>query len=81
MHRHVGATWLGGAVGSHKVDTRGLCPFGVADVHIYQRVTDGLLAGLTLGIYTPTTVDFRCRLTPPATGNSQLSQLSQPGAL
>ena len=53
--------WLAGLVGHVSVDVARLCPSGQATVEARQSFLNGLVAGLTSGIYAPTTVRVRCR--------------------
>lgn len=53
--------WLGGLIGEVRVDVERLCPSGRATIEARQSFLNGLVAGLTSGIYTPTTVRVRCR--------------------
>ena len=52
--------WLAGLVGHVGVDVERLCPSGQATIEARQSFLNGLVAGLTSGIYTPTTVRVRC---------------------
>lgn len=52
--------WLGGLIGHVSVDLDRLCPSGRATVEAKQTFLNGLVSGLTSGIYTPTTVRVRC---------------------
>jgi len=54
------ATWLWGLVPSQEVDVRKQCPRGVATVETEQSFVNGLVSGLTLGIYTPQHVKITC---------------------
>ena len=53
--------WLGGLVGHHRYDIEEICPSGNATIEGYQSFLNGLVAGLTAGIYTPTTLMIRCQ--------------------
>lgn len=53
--------WLSGLVGDHEYDIRELCPSGDATIESYQSFLNGLVTGLTSGIYSPTTLKIRCR--------------------
>jgi len=53
--------WIAGLVGDVRVDVERLCPSGHATIEARQSFLNGLVAGLTSGIYTPTTVRVRCR--------------------
>jgi hypothetical protein len=52
--------FLWGLVGENTVDTRQMCPHGVAEVHTYETVIDGLASGFTLGLYSPRTIEITC---------------------
>ena len=52
--------WLGGLVGHTRVDLERWCPSGRATVEAKQTFLNGLVAGLTSGLYTPTTLRVRC---------------------
>lgn len=53
--------WLGGLVGHHRYDIEEICPSGNATIETYQSFLNGLVSGLTTGIYTPTTLRIRCQ--------------------
>ncbi len=53
--------WIGGLVGDSRVDLQRLCGGRDATVRVRQSFLNGLVAGLTGGIYVPTTVEVRCR--------------------
>jgi len=53
--------WLGGLIGHQRYDIDEICPSGNATVEGYQSFLNGLVTGLTAGIYTPTTVKIRCQ--------------------
>lgn len=55
-HNH----WLGGLIGERTLDLERHCPSGNATIHNEQSFLNGLVAALTSGIYTPTTVTIRC---------------------
>lgn len=52
--------WLWGLVANDEVDVRQSCPMGVATVETEQSFLNGLVGGLTLGIYTPQHVRITC---------------------
>lgn len=52
--------WLGGLIGHVRVDVERLCPSGDATIYARQTFLNGLVSGLTSGIFTPTTVTVRC---------------------
>lgn len=53
--------WIAGLIGDVRVDIQEICGSPDATVRVRQSVLNGLVAGLTGGIYTPTTVEVRCR--------------------
>lgn len=53
--------WLSGLVGHTRVDVERMCPSGQATIELRQTFLNGLVAGLTSGIYTPVTLKVRCR--------------------
>jgi len=53
--------WIAGLIGHVRIDVERLCPSGQATIEARQSFLNGLVAGLTSGIYTPTTVRVRCR--------------------
>ena len=53
--------WLSGLVGHTRVDVERMCPSGQATIEMKQTFLNGLVAGLTSGIYTPMTLKVRCR--------------------
>jgi hypothetical protein len=57
------------AVTSQDVDVRKFCPHGVVAIDEEITFTDGLFGNLTLGIYTPRTSYYWCRL-PPTQGGA-----------
>jgi len=52
--------WLGGLIGHTKLDMEKACPSGRATVEAKQTFLNGLVAALTSGIYSPTTLRVRC---------------------
>ena len=60
VDKHFVATWLWGLVPSQKVDVRKQCPLGIATVESEQSFVNGLVSGLTIGIYTPQHVKITC---------------------
>lgn len=52
--------WLAGLIGHTRVDVEELCPSGRATIVAKQTFLNGLVAALTSGIYTPTTLRVRC---------------------
>ena len=56
------ATWLWGLVPADAISTAAQCPNGVATVETQQSFLNGLVGGLTLGIYTPQEVKITCAI-------------------
>jgi hypothetical protein len=54
------ATWLWGLVPATPIDVTRDCPGGIATVETKQSFMNGLVGGLTLGIYTPREVTVTC---------------------
>lgn len=54
------STWVFGLVAAKPIDTRTMCPGGVATVESQTSFVNGLAAGLTIGIWTPQTVRITC---------------------
>ena len=52
--------WLWGLVANDEVDVRQNCPMGVAIVETEQSFGNGLVALVTIGIYTPQHVRITC---------------------
>jgi hypothetical protein len=52
--------WLGGLIGETEIFIEEMCPSGNATIEAQQSFLNGLVAGLTAGIYTPTTLKIRC---------------------
>ena len=52
--------FLFGAAGGGNIDVNGMCPNGVATVHEEHSFVDQILAGITLFIYSPTSVEVEC---------------------
>lgn len=52
--------WLWGLVANDEVDVRQSCPMGVAIVETEQSFGNGLVALVTIGIYTPQHVRITC---------------------
>jgi hypothetical protein len=53
--------WLGGLIGHTRVAVEEMCPSGDATIEAKQTFLNGLVTGLTGGIYSPTTLKVRCR--------------------
>lgn len=54
------ATWIFGLVAADVIDATADCPRGIAIVETQQSFLNGLVGGLTLGIYTPQAVTITC---------------------
>jgi hypothetical protein len=54
------ATWLWGLVPAKELDMRTECPSGVAIVETEASFLNGLVAGITFGIFTPRHVKVTC---------------------
>jgi hypothetical protein len=54
------ATWVFGLVPATPIDVRAQCPNGVAEVDTQMTFLNGLVSGLTLGIFTPRSVTVTC---------------------
>ncbi len=54
------ATWLWGLVPASPIDVTRDCPGGIATVETKQSFMNGLVGGLTLGIFTPRDVTVTC---------------------
>jgi len=52
--------WLKGLIGHTRLDIERLCPSGRATIVAEQTFLNGLVTGLTAGIYTPTKLTVRC---------------------
>lgn len=52
--------WIAGVIGHTEADIREICPAGDATIRVGQSFLNGLVAGLTAGIYTPTRLQVRC---------------------
>lgn len=52
--------WLGGLIGHTRVDVERICRSNRATIVAKQTFLNGLVAALTSGIYTPTTLKVRC---------------------
>lgn len=52
--------FLWGHVGGSSIDLKQLCPTGVAEIASESSFVDGLLFGLTIGLYSPLSVEVHC---------------------
>jgi len=57
------ATWLWGLVPAEELNVTSQCPSGVATVETQQSFLNGLVAGITIGIYDPRDVKVTCAST------------------
>ena len=55
--------FLGGLIGKGKIEVKRHCPAGAAKILVYTGFVDGVLTGLTLGIYAPTSFKIVCAQT------------------
>jgi hypothetical protein len=60
------ATYLFGLIPASAINTAAECPSGIAIVETQQTFVNGLVGVLTLGIYTPQTVQITCAAAGPA---------------
>jgi hypothetical protein len=67
-------SWIAGAVSPPTVEAASACPNGVAQVHTYRSFLNMLVAGLTVGIFTPMTIEVTCA---QAGGNDEASGASE----
>lgn len=54
------ATWVFGIVPAQEIDVRNQCPGGVAVVETERSFLNGLVGGITFGIFTPVHVRITC---------------------
>jgi hypothetical protein len=70
-NQHIDKSWapgfLYGAVGPGTVDAKSGCAHGVSRVETKHSFLNMLVGGLTLGVYTPMTVDVTCAAPQTAT--------------
>jgi Bor protein len=52
--------WLGGTIGEGNASVSEVCPSGNATIKDEVSFVNGLVGGITLGIYYPTTVEIYC---------------------
>jgi hypothetical protein len=64
--------WLGGLIGHTRMTIEDICPSGRATIVAKQTFLNGLVAALTSGIYTPTTLRIHC-----ADGNRMAVRLDE----
>jgi hypothetical protein len=68
IHREWASSWLAGLVPPSTIATATVCPSGVARVETKHSFLNQVVAGLTLGIYTPMDVRVQCALAGTALG-------------
>jgi hypothetical protein len=66
------ATWLWGLVPATPIDVTQNCPGGIATVETKMTFWNGLVGGLTLGIFTPRDVTVTC-----ASGTARASGMKE----
>lgn len=64
LEQHWASGWIGGLVPPSMVETAERCPDGVARVETKLSFLNQLVAGLTLGIYTPMYIEVTCAAAP-----------------
>ena len=57
--------FLFGLVGEVEIDLAMACPDGVSRVELFHSALNQLLGVVTVGFYTPTTVDYWCAAPEP----------------
>lgn len=60
VRKESASAWLGGLVGPEKVEAQKQCPDGVAQVKTEQSLLNQVVGYVTLGIYTPMTIQVTC---------------------
>ncbi len=60
IHEPWANSWIAGLVPPSTIETAEKCPSGVAKVETQQTFLNGLVAVLTLGIYTPMEIKVTC---------------------
>ncbi|MCZ6775911.1 MAG: Bor family protein [Ignavibacteria bacterium] len=60
IHKSFASSWIYGLVPPSTVSTATKCPNGVAKVETQHSFVNGLVAGITLGIYTPINIKVTC---------------------
>lgn len=67
------SSWIYGLVPPSTVETAAKCPGGVAKVETQQSFVNGLVAFLTIGIYTPMSIRVTCAAPGAAAQSSPAS--------
>jgi hypothetical protein len=82
--QHIDKAWassyLGGTVAPSTVEARSACPQGVSKVETKHSFLNGLVAVLTLSIYTPMSIEVTCAASAPVAQTSQEPATSGPSA-
>ena len=73
--------FLWGLVGENNFDARKVCPNGVAKMDMYKSAGDGLIQFLTLGLYSPRTVDIWCISGPKSSVKRALIGMTDEGRI
>jgi hypothetical protein len=60
VEKSFASSWLYGLVPPGTIETTRQCPRGVAKVETKQSFTNGLVAAITSGIYTPMNIKVTC---------------------
>ncbi len=68
--------WVLGLVPPETVETASRCPNGVARVETQQSFLNGFVAAITLGIYTPMTIQVTCAGPDAPMDQAERSQLT-----
>jgi hypothetical protein len=71
--------WLWGLVAAEPIETRPMCPSGVAVVTTETSFVNGLVGAVTLGIYTPQHVTITCASGGRASLPSGATEIRVPG--
>ncbi|MGE0354839.1 MAG: Bor family protein [Gemmatimonadales bacterium] len=74
IYQSFASSWIYGLVPPKTVETMEQCPSGVATVETQQSFVNGLVAILTLGIYTPMEIKVTCA----AAGTALAPEISLP---
>lgn len=85
VHTQKASFFLWGLAGGATFDLDTLCPSGVASVSDEKSFVDGLLAGVTAGLYTPMSVTVECAggaaylIAPDGTGGTLAMRIDDAG--
>ncbi len=80
IEKHWASGWIGGLVPPSAVETAEKCPDGVAKVETKLSFLNQLVAGITLGIYTPMYIEVTCAARGSMQDGDPASVQVQPGA-